>query len=185
MKPKIPFLFIFLGLTLFSFAQQVQLNQRDSAGKKDGKWIVYLDDVWKEVKDSSDAKYYRYTYYDHGENLYPMGTCGRKKWKLEAPADSAGKKEKIKLLDGEYKWYDTKGQLSSAHSLNKGEYVFTKEYYPSGKLMQHFDYTIKWKDQPHTWHIAIYNKKDDSVKRYYFRNGKYGWMGYFYLPEDK
>lgn len=48
--------------------------------------------------------------------------------------------------------------------------------------MQHFDYTMKWQDQPHTWHITIYDKKE-NIKRYYFRNGKYGWMGYFYLPE--
>lgn len=185
MKANFTFLLFFLSLTAISYGQQARLNQLDSAGKKDGKWIVYLDDVWKEVNDSSDAKYYRYTYYEHGVNLCPMGKFGGKNWKLEAPVDSARKNEKIKLLDGEYKWYDTKGRLSSAHSLNKGEYVFSKEYYSSGKLMQHFDFTMKWNDQPHTWHISIYGKKDDSVKRYYFRNGKYGWMGYFYLPEEK
>jgi hypothetical protein len=181
MKTKLTF-FLVLALSTFSFAQQAQLNQRDSAGKKDGKWIVYLDDIWKEVKDSSDAKYYRYTYYDHGENLYPMGPCGRKKWRLEAPTDSLHKNEKIKLLDGEYKWYDADGRLSSAHSLSKGEYLHCREFYPSGKLEQHFDYTMKWNEQPHTWHITIYDK-NDKAKKYYFRNGVNGWMGYYY-PQD-
>lgn len=163
------------------FAQE-KINQLDSIGKKNGKWIVYLDDSWKEVKDSCDAEYYRYTYYEHGVNLQPMGKFGGKNFKLESPVDSAGKNERIKLLDGEYKWYDAKGRLSSEHSLNKGEYIYSKEYYPSGKLMQHFDFTRTWNNQPNTWHISIYNKKDDGVKHYYFRNGKYGWMGYFYLP---
>jgi hypothetical protein len=180
MKTKF-ILFLFFCLTGFTYGQQISLNQLDSAGKKDGKWIVYLDDTWKEVKDSSDAKYCRYTYYEHGINLYPMGTCGRKGWILAVPAGSS-RVGKLTLLDGEYEWHDKKGRLSSAHSFTKGEYVFCKEYYSSGKLMQHFDYTMKYKDQPHTWHMTIYDKKE-NVKLYYFRKGNSGWMGYGYSPE--
>lgn len=68
-------LFLFLGLTLNSLAQTEKLNQLDPNGKKEGKWIVYLDDYWNKV-DSSKASYYRFTWYDHGVNIHPMGTGG-------------------------------------------------------------------------------------------------------------
>jgi len=45
----------------------------DSNGKKDGKWILYFDAKGDKVKDSTTAVYWRYTYYDHGVHIYPMG----------------------------------------------------------------------------------------------------------------
>jgi hypothetical protein len=72
---------LFLVVSLLSYSQTVKLNQLDSAGKKDGKWIVWLDADWKKIDDSTKAVYCRYTYYGHGTNIYPMGPCGKKNWK--------------------------------------------------------------------------------------------------------
>lgn len=153
---KLFFLSVALCLSLFAVSQSEKLNQLDDKGKKHGKWIIYLDNNWDKLKDSSKAVYFRYNYYDHGTSLYPMGPCGKKGWKLEVitpPGSTPGK-----FLNGEYKWYDTKGKLTSVHVLKNGEYVSCKEYYPTGELNQHFDYTKKCKGEVHGWGVYIYDK---------------------------
>jgi hypothetical protein len=166
-------------LTLISIgihvsAQKEVINQFNSNKKKDGKWIVYLDNVWKEVKDSSAASFYRYTYYDNGENIYPMGPCGRNGWKLE----TTNKSEtglKPALLDGDYKWVDKKGQLSSTHVFINGEYQDCKEYFKDGKLSQHFAYTKKFREQAHSYCIYHYSKKGD-LKFYIMHKSRGTWL---------
>jgi len=151
-------LLLFLGISSIFYGQKASLNQLDSSGKKHGKWIVYLDYNWKNMNESAMNVFFRYTYYDHGTNIYPMGTCGGKNYKLEIKANSL-QKDTVQLLDGEYKWFDSKGRLSSVHVLKKGEYVFCKEYYPSGELSQHFDYTKKCEGQDQGWCVYVYDKK--------------------------
>jgi len=144
-----------LFLSLISKAQSEKWNQFDDKGKKHGKWVVYLDQNWDKVKDSTKALYYRYNYFDHGVSLYPMGPCGKKGWKLESsPFEGAPSK----LLNGTYKWYTKDGKLSSEHILKNGEYVSCKEYYATGELNQHFDYTKKCKGEVHGWGVYIYDK---------------------------
>lgn len=138
------------------FAQVEPLNQFDASGKKEGKWPVYLDKNWRKASDSTSAAYCRYTYYDHGTNIYPMGPCGGKGYTLETTKAD-------KLLNGEYKWYDSKGRLSSVHMFKDGEYISCKEYFPSGELSQHFDYTKKCDGQAHGWTVFCYNKKGDLI----------------------
>ena len=139
-------------------AQTDTLNQFDPNGKKHGKWIVYLDQNWDKVKDSTKASFIRYTFFDHGKNIYPMGPCGGKNYKL-TNFSTVSNDKRIKLLDGEYKWYNEKGNLSSIHVFKNGEYIFCKEYYPSGEINQHFDYTKKCEGQEHGWTVYIYDKK--------------------------
>ena len=152
---KLLFLSLALVLSAFAFAQTEKLNQLDEKGKKHGKWIIYLDNNWFKLKDSTKAVYYRYNYYDHGTSLYPMGPCGKKGWRLEV---TQGAGAPSKFLNGEYKWYNKEGKLSSTHVLKNGEYVMCKEYYPTGELNQHFDYTKKCKGEIHGWGVYIYDK---------------------------
>jgi|JI10StandDraft_1071094.scaffolds.fasta_scaffold1614565_1 antitoxin component YwqK of YwqJK toxin-antitoxin module len=153
MKTKSILTILLVTLTTFIFSQT---NQLDANGKKDGKWTVYLDKDWKKVDDSTKAVYRRYTYFDHGTNIYPMGPCGGKGYKLEGDTKS-------KILNGEYKWYDGKGKLSSVHIFKDGEYVSCKEYFPTGELSQHFDYTKKCEGQTHGWTVLIYDKKGNLI----------------------
>jgi len=148
MKIKSILIILLLALTTFIFGQ---INQLDANGKKDGKWEVYLNKDWKKVDDSTKAVFRRYTYFDHGTNIYPMGACGGKGYKLEGDIKS-------KILNGEYKWYDGKGKLSSIHIFKNGEYVSCKEYYTTSELSQHFDYTKKCDGQAHGWTVFIYDK---------------------------
>ena len=169
---KATLLFFFLSLIKFSYSQTI--NQLDASGKKDGKWIVYLDKNWKHINDSTAATYFRYTFYDHGTNLYPMGPCGGKNYKIEITSNNSQSNEKIKLLDGEYKWLDAKGQISSIHIFKNGEYISCKEFYSSGKLKHYFDYMKKWEEQPHTWCVYEYDKKGNIKFESYMRKDKNG-----------
>ncbi|MBA3705029.1 MAG: hypothetical protein H0W84_03760 [Bacteroidetes bacterium] len=158
MKIKFILTLLLLTFTSFPFSQTETLNQLDSTGKKHGKWIVYLDTNWKKVDDSTKASMMRYTFFDHGINVYPMGPCGLKNYRLESVYGNYDSNAKIKLLDGEFKWFDGKGKLSSVHILKNGEYVSCKEYYPTGELKQHFDYTKKCEGQSLGWTVYIYDK---------------------------
>jgi len=172
MKKSI-FLLFFFGLTLFSYSQPEPLNQLDAKGKKNGKWIIYLDKNWKKVKDSSVAVFFRYNVYDHDASLYPMGPCGGKNYKLEVKQNG---NSRSKFLDGEYKWFDAKGKLSSVHILKNGEYVSCKEYFPTGELSQHFDYTKKCDGQKDGWVVYGYDKKGNQKFESWMckdRNGKW------------
>ncbi|MBI3511896.1 MAG: hypothetical protein HY064_14640 [Bacteroidetes bacterium] len=154
------------------FSQPASIDQRDSSGKKNGKWKVYWDASWHEVKDSAKAVYYRYTFYDHGEDVYPMGPRD-KKWKLVASTEtkSGGK---LILLDGEYKWYDEKGILRDDDVFKNGEYVSYKWYYSTGELNQFFDYGNHWQDQTMSWHIFEYDKTGKVTTDTYVHAKGYG-----------
>lgn len=158
MKIRILFILFFGSSPMFLFGQE-NINQFDQEGKKHGKWTVYLNDKWKEVKESSNANYYRFTFYDHGVNIYPMGPWGGGSLKLELQKDKKDQNGRPTLLDGEYKWIDKKGKISSIHNFQKGEYISCKEFYSSGELHQHFDYTKKCEGQEHGWTVYIYDKK--------------------------
>lgn len=149
---------LFLASVLVSFSQTETLNQLDKNGKKDGKWILYLDSKGTKLKDSTDALYMRYTYYDHGLNIYPMGNFITKNGKMELPISNIESKGKIKLLDGEYKCFDKKGRILFIHVFKNGEYVSYKEFSKSGELQTFFDYTKHCEGQSHSWYLYTYDK---------------------------
>ena len=166
-----------LFITLFAFSgivfpAQAQINRLDEGGKKHGRWKMYLDDIWKETEDTANAKYIRYTVYEHGTNLFSMGPCGRKGWTLESEGSS-----KSKLLDGEYVWKKTNGQVSSKHKFKNGEYIYAREYSNMGDMKQDFDYVHKYNGDPNTWSVTVY-KSSGEKKFFIFRKGDNYWNLY-------
>lgn len=172
--------FVLLALTARAPAQ---LNQYDAQHKKHGPWLVYLNSWWKEVSDSTRATYRKYTWYDHGENLYPMGPRD-KHWKLVHKDSSDADSSRIRLLNGAYTWIDKKGVTRGIDVFRKGQYVLYKWFYPSGKLNQVFDYTKKWKGQEHTWLASEYDRQG-RVKHFAMRKGPQGWLFYPTSSEEK
>ncbi len=160
METKSIFTIFLISFTSLIFSQTLELNQIDSKGKKNGKWTVYLDKDWNKINDSTKAMFCRYTFFDHGTNIYPMGPSGGNGYKLEPFSEY---NNKIAILDGEYKWYDAKGKLSSVHVFKNGEYISCKEYFPTGELSQNFDYTKKCEGQQHGWTVYIYDKKGNMT----------------------
>ena len=148
-------LFTFI-LAVFSIQAKAQINQTDAEGKRDGLWLVYLDAAGDKTKDSTKAVYKRYTWYDHGTNVYPMGSLIETGGKIETTGATA-EKGKIVLLNGEYKCYNKKGVLFAIHKFDSGHYVSYTEYHPSGTVKTLFDYTKHCDGQEHSWHMYIYD----------------------------
>ncbi len=165
---------LFVCIALSSYSQSEALNQFDAAGKKNGKWVIWLDNYWREAEDSSKAVYCRYTRYDHGENIYPMAMWGLKNWKLEPAGGNNSQTGKIKTLDGEYKWIDKKGTTRSTHKFNKGECVVNIFFRSSGTAYDKYDYTKKWNGLNYTWLITQYDKKGNT-KYFYAQKYKGKW----------
>ncbi len=152
-----------LLLLIVCVFSNAQLNKFDANGKKQGKWVRYLDMYWNTLEDSSKAVYFRYTFYDAGVNVHPMGAGGKHKgWKMRTTVDTAAQKG-IKILDGDYRWHDPKGRLMYWHILKDGVYVSYKEYYETGELHTFFDYTKHVDGQPWSWYMIEYNK-DGTIK---------------------
>jgi hypothetical protein len=138
------------------YGQTEPLNQLDSTGKKHGKWVLYLDAIGGKLKDSANAVYWRYTWYDHGVHIQPMGDFIGKKGRIES--NSSIQTGKCNILDGEYKCFDSNGRLRFVHFFSNGEYAFYKEFGTKGNLVTFFDYTKHADGQPHSWYMYTYDK---------------------------
>jgi hypothetical protein len=150
-------------------SQGTKLNQIDSTGKKDGKWVIYLNKNWKEVKDSNKAFFYSYTYYRKDKNIHPMGHCG-KNWKVVQSEGSNSQTVRIKLLNGEYTWKDYKDKTRCIAVFSNGECLSFKWFYSNGLPQSTWDYTKKYKEQAYSYWFAVYNKKGTAKEYYYRRN---------------
>ncbi len=158
-----------LIIPLSVLSQGEPMNTVDANGAKHGKWMIYLDANWAQIDDREKAVYVRYNYFDHGVSLYPMGPSGKKGFTLEMD-DQTGNK----MLNGTYKWMDKNGKLSATHVFKNGKYISCKEYFPSGQLQQHFDYTKKWGNEQHSWHLTIYDKTGKVVYNFDFHKNEDG-----------
>lgn len=154
-------------------SQTKTLNQFDADGKKHGQWVLYLDEYGNKTNDSIEATYYRYTHYDHGIHTQPMGGFIPKTGKIEAPSNQV-KNNKPILLDGEYKCLDKKGRILYCHVFHNGNYVSYKEYYTTGELHKHFDYTTHCTEQEHSWYMYIYSKDGKEEYRECIMKDEFG-----------
>ena len=175
MKTILMLMICMANMIITLFAQSEKINQLDPNGKKDGKWIEYLDAKWKVVNDSSRASYYAYNYYRHGENLFIISFGDEYKLydKLETTGGSAQQDNKIKILDGEYKWLDKQGRTVSVGSFKNGEHVWSKYYFwkrdkekMAGTLHEYYDFTKKYKDQKNSYYMEVYDENGKMIKGY-------------------
>lgn len=148
-----------LGIFLMCVSLRAQINQLDSAGNKHGKWKLYLDGFGNKLDDSTRAVFWRYTYFDHGVHIYPMGGLYNKKQTFVASNPDTPVAGRPGMLHGEYKIYSKSGQLKFIHVFDKGNYVSYKEFYSGGGLQTFFDYEKHCKDQEWSWYMYTYDKK--------------------------
>jgi hypothetical protein len=182
-KDLSPTYYIIRNQTAYFYCQDSSINRLDPKGKKNGKWIEYLNRNWNILKDSNTAVYFRFVYYDQGTKIVQEKYV-RENSSVESLAYISQPKLPI-LLDSEYRWYDKQGRLLSDNLYRKGERVWTKTYLwdkankdLTGKnVRQYVDYTKKYNDQPNTCYSEIYDK-NGKAKIYYLRKGKDGWCFY-------
>ena len=160
-------LLLLLLIPVLSNAQKDTLNQLDSAGKKNGTWIIYYDNVLKQVKDSSKASYYRYTLYAHGFDVCTIYPGGRKNWTLVHTGIEPEHKGKIKQLEGEYIWEDKKGIRRVVTNYKNGYCTIIKVYRSSGALYYVWDFLLERDYQPRSSCYYDFNKKGELARVYY------------------
>jgi antitoxin component YwqK of YwqJK toxin-antitoxin module len=156
---KFAFSLLFICAFSTSPGQIEPLDQRDSDGKKNGKWTLYYDVNWAVVSDTSKASSYCFTYFDHGTTIYTNATWGTPNGKLVDSSSAISRTGKIKLLDGKYTWLDAKGKVTSIHYFSKGELLWRKEFYANGMPRLYMDFVKKCEGQPHSWSLSTYDKK--------------------------
>lgn len=176
MKRSLFFLFLFAANYVFC---QEAINQLDTLGKKNGKWTVYLDERWNELKDSTKAVYYRYTYYDHGANTIPLSSKGMSPIaKAEKPSGEILEIGHPIPMDGTYRWSDRKGTIGLQYDVKKGEMVGYREYWRNGKIRLEIDYTHQFMEQPYTYEMWFTDKKGKRGHYFHQKVGKWGWIDY-------
>lgn len=146
-------------------------SQTKASSEKQGQHKVYLDANWKRVDDTTQALYCRYTWYDQGTDLYPMGPCGKKGYTLMHDSSSGPSN---KLLNGVYIWHNSKGGLSSIHHFRNGIYISCEEFDKEGRMTQRFDYTQKCHDCEHGWVVYLYKRTGEIERMIRFCKNKEG-----------
>lgn len=159
------FIISILAITLFSLSaisQNDTLNRYDTNNNKTGWWKVYLDKYLAETKDMSQAKYYKFSYFEGKFDYFNMGSIGSDKNPVIAPVSNESTEE-IPALDGEYKANYSNGQTKYIYVADNGKLTEYREYYENGTLKTRFDYTKSCGDEPFHFCIYLYNK-DGSLK---------------------
>jgi antitoxin component YwqK of YwqJK toxin-antitoxin module len=156
-------LLLMLSVCQSAFSQNDTLNRYDSNEKKTGWWIVYLDDNLAELKDSSEATYYRFNLFKGNHECYNMGPIGTKKNPVIFPENNSTIKPGIQRLNGVYKANYKSGVLKFQLEVHDGKLTDYQEFYENGILKTHFDYTKSCGDSPFNYCVTTY-KKDGSIK---------------------
>lgn len=185
MRRFILFILMF-GVLPFVHAQSDTLNKYD-AGKKNGVWVVYLNQYWKPGKDSSKASFYEYVYFDHNLRIWRAGWFN-KKWTCVNTNASNPKSVRIKPLDGEYTWTENNGKEKWVYTYKNG-YPQSMTGYKNGQIQSVWDYTKQWKGEAGSYFATLRDKKGVSNNYYYRRTKdkrKVGnWWGFFIVDPTK
>ena len=134
------FIFWSFVFSSFTFSQSDTLNQLNSNLEKTGWWITYLNKDLAKTSDSTQAKYYRYSYFEGKFNYYSMGPIGTKKSPVIGPTSMQSDGE-IPALHGEYKANYNNGQTQFILKAENGRFTEYLEYYKNGNLKTRYDYT--------------------------------------------
>jgi hypothetical protein len=148
----------FIGFSVFS--QSDTLNQFNSNKERTGWWITYLDKDLAITSDTTQAKYYRYSYFDGAFNYYSMGPIGAKKSPVIGPV-SLNSDGEIPPLHGVYKANYTNGQTQFVLKADNGRFTEYLEYYKNGNLKTRYDYTKSCGKSPFEYCIYKYKKNGD------------------------
>ncbi len=170
-------LLFFISIQEIVMGQNFAINQLNEKGKKTGKWLIYLDENWKEVKDTNASIYKYYDEYLNGKPLIGIGKIKHKN-RLEEPAKNNGK-----LLNGEYKWFKKDNSLLEKFYFRNGELVNSQEYKKNNEVEFYFDYTISYDNNPYSYGMYYYMKNGLSPF-FILKDGKRGWNLYEWDETD-
>ncbi len=143
-------------------SQADTINLFDSNHEKVGWWLTYLDKDLAETKDSSNAVYFKYSYFDGKFDYFKTSKLGTNKNPVIAPTPIKTDL-KIKPLHGEYKANFKNGKTRFSLTSQNGRLLEYQEYYKNGNLKHVFKYTESCGDTEFHYCIYLYNN-DGSLK---------------------
>lgn len=170
---------LFFSLITFRLpclSQDNKINQFDSQGRRNGKWLIYVDKNWKAVKDTNIASFKLYELFLNGKSNYHLIGKRKHTGNLGSKIDTINK-----LLDGEYKWYDKQGILTDWYIFKKGDIVMQKHYSKNGDILDYSDYNITYDNEPYSFgmYLRDYRKSQSNVYTFFiYRKGNSGWAMY-------
>ncbi len=144
----------------FAFSQNDTLNQLNAENEKIGWWITYLDKELAKTNDTSEVKYYRYSYFLGKFDYYNMGKIGSKKHPVIAIVENESYGQ-IPPLDGEYRANFGNGQPHIILKADNGRFTEYLEYHKNGNLKTRYDYTKSCGKSPFEYCIYQYKKNGE------------------------
>jgi len=181
---RTPLLVLLLGCFSVQAQQTGPFNQYNPKHKKQGLWKVFLTDHLITTKDSTQATYCAYDYYDNGTLV--VWTSGaqnvkKKAVRMEHEGD-APQKGKPVLLNGKFKFYDKFGLILD-ETYKNGLPVFTATCTPTaeGTVVQTetIDYTQTYKGQFCSFRYQRRNMSNEIIYDRWFakkENGKWDFI---------
>jgi hypothetical protein len=165
-----------------SIAQSDTLNKLNSKGKKTGYWKVLLNDRADPVDSLSDAYFYGIEQWDNGEKVFRFFKH------FDFPKvvydGILPEKGKPRLIDGTFKWYDSKGLLRNEEIYKNGHPFFIKSYNWENEntMISLFNEVLyfdrKFENIPGTYYYEEYGYNGRLIGSWWFRKGKRGWRVY-------
>ncbi len=162
MPLKLIFSLAILTISQCAFSQSDTLNNYNSNKEKVGWWITYLNKDLKPLKDSNQAVYYKYSYFEGDFDYYPLSQVGTEKSPIISK-ESTYEGETAIPLDGEYKTTHKNGKTKFLIQASNGKLIKYSEFYKNGNLKHTFNYTEMCGDTFLNYCIYLY-EKDGSLK---------------------
>ena len=175
---KITLFFVFLAHISFSQLPN-SLNQKNDKGEKCGFWVVYLTDRLIPIKDSTNAFYFAYKFFD-GDYIDNIDLIWERKKASKLVIDGAtGIKGKPILLNGDFKFYDKKGRLSWEETYKDGRplmlQTFTFDKKGECSLHEIIDYSKRYNSQIGSYYFEQYGYSNKLLEGKYYRRQNSKW----------
>ncbi len=181
---KVTFGIIIIFLSSLNLkSQNDTLNKLNINNKKQGYWIIYLNQ-YLDKADSINAKYYAYELFDNGVNLRPAANRVFKVNKVEIIYDSSKYTFlKVPRIDCKFIFYNKDSSEKIIEEYKKG-IIYKLEVYDSHKIKKDsiarkrtafFDFSLKYEEQIGSFYYEERFFNNDRVKKYWCRKHKGKW----------
>lgn len=170
MLNKIGIAFLFFALHVSAQFNKDTLNRFSDAKKKTGYWLVFLNDKLIPVKDSSQAYFYAYNYYDNGvkAGFFPIANSSRRKSVRVDYHGLSPVKGRPQLLNGHITFFD-KDSISMDEVYLNGIPVSRQGFFwdkiKKCKYKQTLDYNHAYKKETGSFYYEYFNY-EDSIKNF-------------------
>ena len=176
--------FILLVLTKGLLSQTDTLNKFDSNGKKNGYWLVYLDQNANPT-DSLNSFYYGYDLYVNGYKfIYFMNDKSKADNRLVHHGNNPEKGHPM-LINGQFSWFDKETNTRhSIESYRNGHPQFIEFYAKIQKtdtttyLRENINYAKKYENDFYSYYYRICSVKGNNIEERYFRKVGRKWRAY-------